>query len=380
MNDKTDNKAEEKKVPDKQSDLNKASNKKKLEKSVDNEKSADPKKIESSAGKIGSFIVPIILLLILGVSFFYINKRLTALENNIDADTADVDGLIQDIDDRIARVNSGFAGMQQKLEDLQSKQDVLSHSLSQPVQQQMHINKDYALAEIEHLLIIASHNLQLEHDVATALSAMEAADKRLLGLNDPQIIQVREQLIADMNSLKSINQADLSGLGLYLSDLINRVDTLPLKENVVVESLETRAAEQQEKSSGVKEFFTLVWQELKSLVVITRDKNVGKVRLLPDEVYFLRSNIKLELANARFAVFNRDTNNLHASVEHIQTWLNDYFDIADASVGNINETLTRMKKLDLTFPVVDITSSLESVRALIREQDNRPPVLEDELN
>ena len=107
-------------------------------------------------------------------------------------------------------------------------------------------------------------------------------------------------------------------------------------------------------------------------MVITRDDKVSKARLLPDEVYYIKANIKLELANARFAVFNRDTKNFRASIEQIRKWLNNYFDQTDAAVRNINESLIRMSELELAFPKIDISSSLESVRALIRYQAENP--------
>ena len=122
----------------------------------------------------------------------------------------------------------------------------------------------------------------------------------------------------------------------------------------------------------------LVWEELKSLVVITRDTEIEKARLLPDEIYFLRANLKLELANARFAVFNRDTENLHASIGHIQAWLNEYFDLSDAATQNIHDSLLRMQDLELAFPRMDISSSLESVRALIRSQEESSDSINDE--
>ena len=171
-----------------------------------------------------------------------------------------------------------------------------------------------------------------------------------------------------MNTLRSLNQVDLSGLGLFLSDLIDRIDNLPLQNNIVIKQQESEKTNQNKPVNNVNQFFVLVWQEIKSLVVITRDKDVAKVRLLPDEVYFLKANIKLELANARFAVFNRDSENFYASIEHIQNWLNDYFNMSDASVSNIYESLNSMKKMDLLLPKLDINSSLESVRALVRYQ------------
>lgn len=333
--------------------------------------------VKKTGGKHFYFLL-LLFVMLFSAAFYYGYQRIVSLEKGLAATSTIEQDILADVDGRIEESSQESKAvipeLRKKIDDLSVKQQMLAEAVNQPVEQQIHINEDYALAEVEHLLIIASYNLQLDHDVATALSAMEAADARLTGLRDPMVITVREQLIAEMNELRSINQADLSGLGLFLSDFIHRVDKLPLKENVVVEKPgelafpDSDPAEADQSVNQVKRFFILVWQELKSLVVVTRDTEVNKARLLPEEIYFLRANLKLELANARFAVFNRDTNNLHASIGHIEAWLNEYFDLSDAAVQNIYDSLVKMKDLDLTFPEMDISSSLESVRALIRSQ------------
>tara|TARA_R110002096_G_scaffold393007_1_gene588001 strand:- start:6349 stop:7437 length:1089 start_codon:yes stop_codon:yes gene_type:complete len=321
-----------------------------------------------NSGNKTYLILLLLFIFIFSGAFYYGYQQIVMLGEKLAATSSIETRVLADVDNRIRQSSSTFLELRKKLDELAINQEMLTEAVNQPVEQQIHINEDYALAEVEHLLIIASYNLQLDHDVATALSAMEAADARLTGLRDPVVLSVREQLIADMNELKTINQADLSGLGLFLSDLINRVDQLPLKENIVVEKQEIVAQKNEVELAGIKHFLVLVWEELKSLVVITRDTEVNKARLLPDEIYFLRANLKLELANARFAVFNRDTNNLHASIGHIEIWLNEYFDLSDAAVQNIYDSLNKMKDLELGFPHMDISSSLESVRALIRSQ------------
>ena len=329
---------------------------------------------EQGPSRIKPLIFPFIVLLIAIAGMVYLYQRVQQLEQNTVRLTTSSETDLASLNNKTLSVSGKLADVQALLEELQARQEALE--LSTPQETQVHINKDYALAEVEHLLIIASYNLQLDHDVATALAAMEAADLRLNGLNDPRVLDVRQQIISDMNALRSLNQADLSGLGLYLSDLISRVDELPLKENLLLEAPELENEEVEQQANSFSQFFSLVWQELKSLVIISRDKDVARARLLPDEVYFLRANIKLELANARFAVFNRDTDNLHASVEHIQHWITEHFDMTDAAVKNIYDSLVRMKSMELAFPEMDISSSLESVRALVRDQSPQADTIE----
>jgi uncharacterized protein HemX len=348
---------------------------KELEKNDEEQEAAETTK-EVVAGKPtnkGIYVLLFLFVVIFSSAFAYGYKQIITLKNNSIATDAVEERVLAEVDQRIQRSSAEFSDIENQLDELETRQAMLADAVNKPVEEAIHINEDYALAEVEHLLIIATYNLQLDHDVDTALAAMEAADDRLNGLRDPAVLPIREQLIVDMNELRSLNQADLSGLGLFLSDLINRVDKLPLKKNVVVErpdELVETDDDQQTELEGVKQFFVLVWEELKSLVIITRDTEVNKARLLPEEIYFLRANLKLELANARFAVFNRDTDNLQASIGHIQVWLNEYFDLSDASVQNIQDSLIRMIDLELEFPKIDISSSLESVRALIRSQED----------
>lgn len=323
------------------------------------------------------YLLIVIIVVVFSAGFVFINNKVKIIGASLEKNNISTQNNVQTVNDQINDVQSRFTSMQGKLEEIEAQQEVLTHTYSKPIEQQIYFNEDYALAEIEHLLIIASHNLEIDQNIATALSAMEAADTRLKGLGDPAVLSAREQLTKDMNALRSINQADISGMAFSLSDFISHIDDLVIKENVVLEKQEAISENVDESVSGIKHFFSLVFKELKSLIIITRDTDVGKARLLPDEVYFLKANLKLELANARFAVFNRDTENLHKSIEHIQGWLKDYFDLSDANTTNIYDALESLKKIELTLPVLDISSALESVRALSRHQEENINIVEE---
>ncbi len=320
----------------------------------------------------GGFLVFLVFIIAGGATalaaynYKQFEQFVASLDTSSSADE-DIKAIVTGLEEEIGKSRSGFTDINNRLDALAKRQDSLRELIPEPVTETIELNEEFALAEIEHLLTIANYRLQLNNDVATALKAMETADLRLQNLTVPGALQVREQIIADMNSLRSLNQADLSGLGLFLSDLIKRVDSLPVREDVIVSAPEFEevkpAADAENK---ISEFFRLVWAELKSLVIISRDQDISKTLLLPDEIYFLRSNIKLELANARFAVFNRDTGNFNASIEHLQDWLQNYFDKSDASVRNVSDSLQKMSRIELAFPNIDISSSIESVKALAR--------------
>jgi uroporphyrin-3 C-methyltransferase len=263
------------------------------------------------------------------------------------------------------------------LEDLITKlsvdQESLMNTLASLHQQQPLNNEDLALAEVEYLLVIATHRLILERDVTTALSAMEEANKRLKDLSNPQLTPLREQLKQDIDQLHAVNTVDISSLAIYLADLINRSDSLPLKMNSITSKQSETIREDDDENISWKDFPALAWSELKNLVVIKRNDNSSQPLLLVEEQYFLYQNLRLELENARLAVLLADTDNLQASINSIIKWLNRYFDTNAAAVVNVLETLEHMATVDLGPELPDISSSLESLRAYTRSSEQIDP-------
>lgn len=312
------------------------------------------------------FLISVLFVIIVFTAFFYYgHQKFKTLESTLMTTITFERNALLEMDKKVKQSKLIFHEFRKTLDELETSHKILTEVVSRSAEQQIDINEDYALIEVEHLLIIASHNIQLGHDMETALAAMEAASARLNGLRDPMSLSVRDQLIADINKLRTLNQPNLSQLGLSLSNLINRVDQLPIKEYAATKKLEISSKENEYSSNEIKNFFMLVLKEIKSLVVITHDSELTQAFLLPDQIYFLRVNLKLELVNARLAVFNRDTNNLHASIRRVEFWLDEYFDLSDAPSKTIYDSLKKMKNLELEYSSIDISSSLESVRALI---------------
>ena len=220
-----------------------------------------------------------------------------------------------------------------------ARQESLTNTLASLHQQQPLNNEDWALAEIEYLLVIAVHRLILERDVTTALFAMEAADKRLRDLSNTQLTPLREQFKEDIDQLRAVNTVDISSLAIYIADLINRADSLPLKMNSITSKQDEPAKADGDENLSWRDLPALAWNELKNLVVIKRNDELSQPLLLAEEQYFLYQNLRLELENARLAVLLADTDNLQASINSLTKWLNQYFDTKDTAVINVLETL-----------------------------------------
>jgi len=223
---------------------------------------------------------------------------------------------------------------------------------------------------------VATHRLLLEADVHTALAAMQAVDERLKGLPDPGLLAVRKQVLADMDALRASGTVDISGLALYLAALVERAERLPLKELAIRPDIRpetgpepaaaTTTAPEDASRPWWARLLSSIWRELKDVIIISHADDQAHLALLPQQTFFLRQNLRLQLETARYAVLRRDTALLHSSAETITAWLRRYFAVSNNSVGNIIESLSQMRSLDLNPPLPDISSSLETMRAYIR--------------
>ena len=300
---------------------------------------------------------------------YFLTNKLISNEKSVEQKIKKIESIVNGIDLTINKNQLMFKNIKKKLEEYESEKDVLADLLSQPVQGQFDINKDYALAEVEHLLTIASHNLLLGYNYDTTVSALDAASIRLAGIAIDDAKVIKEQLDRDVGILKSSNQVDLSKSILFLSNLSDRIDSLPLKKILMKNKLQNNKEIDYINEDKVKNFLTIILEELKSLIIIRRNENVTQDFFLPDEINLLKLNIKFELANAKLALLNRDKKSLENSILQINNYLEDYYDLSNVETQDIYDQLSQIVNLDFSTPNIDINSSLESVRALIHSRN-----------
>ena len=259
------------------------------------------------------------------------------------------------LDRGLARTGEQVAGILHNLNSLQRQQEGAA---------------GWKLAEINYLLRIASQRLALVGDVDTVVAVLQSADAALREIPDPALIPVREQLIADINRLKSVPGTDVTGLALALGDLAERADQLPL--NLAAPAVESRApaGDPAATENRWRRFARSVWQELKTLVVISRTDNNTAALLAPRERFFLHRNLRLQLEAARLAVLIGDEGQLRMSANACLDWLNEFFDTGDSRVRSALEILESAAGADLREPAPSIDAALDAFDEYLTRQDN----------
>ncbi len=218
---------------------------------------------------------------------------------------------------------------------------------------------EWAVAEVEQLLIIASQQLQLAGNVRPALLALRAADNRLQQLDKPQIISLRKAIEQDIQRLQAVPRVDTVGMSLSLSTLAENIDQLPLvSERHPQETAETVAL----PDTGPWQRLTReIWQDLRRTVRIERVDRPEPPLLAPEQSFFLRENLRLRLLAARLALLQREEASYRTDLRLAENWLRRHFDTQDAATRAALVTLQQLAATGITIDIPDISTSLNAL-------------------
>ena len=333
----------------------------------------------TSKGKGGSTglvsLIVLLMLLLGGGAIYWLYDKLQATQLRADEQIQQYDSKISELASQVEESTSTvttMASSQQSnsndlnanLEELVSKQTVLSESLETIQNTKPKQETDWVIAEIEYLLTVAQQRLSLERDVPTALAAMEGADNRLRDLGNPNLNGVREQLIKEMNALREVEDADISGMVLYVADVTSRVESLPLKDFDVPTLNNMKIPTKEEAIAGDwKDMGLSMWGDLVKLVEIKDQEVPDEILFDPELRYFLHQNLQLELTSAKLSILRRDSGSMKASLTRVSDILQRYFDVEAAPVKTILEQLGSMENTDLKPPMPEVTQALNQLKA-----------------
>ncbi|WP_455216940.1 uroporphyrinogen-III C-methyltransferase [Kaarinaea lacus] len=224
----------------------------------------------------------------------------------------------------------------------------------------------WRLAEVEYLLTVANHRLNLVQDRTTAIAIFETADERLLAIGDPGLLDVRKAIADELNLLRGISEPDLTGMALTLASLAKEVEKMPLifKERVDLAT----GNKQRAKPESWREIPAAMWEEIKGLVVIRRHEQPTEPLLSPDEAWFLHQNLRLKMEQAQLALLRRDTSLFRKNLEEANVWIQTFFDADSPVVSNARTTLDSLAGVELKLNLPDVSGSLRVLRRLISQR------------
>jgi len=309
-------------------------------------------------------ILALVALMLLGWQWVDSRQRNAELELNLsrrlgafETSNKESEILARQAQESMREAQAKIDLLEQKLAESQSHQVALEE-----MYQEMSRNRDeWALADIEQILLIASQQLQLAGNVKAALVALQTADSRLQRMDKPQFFTLRKAINRDINQLQALPLVDVAGLNLRLDNLEVEVDQLPLLPGRV-NSEEKPVPRPPQAESAWQRLGTEAWQDFKQLVRIQNLKKSELPLLPPEQAYFLRENLKLRLLSARLALLQHNEAIYKADIKAAEEWLNRYYDVRDKAVHNALASLHQLGQSRLSIELPDISASLNATR------------------
>lgn len=243
-----------------------------------------------------------------------------------------------------------------------TQQRQIDHNARELLEAGNRTRTDWLLAEAEYLLRIANQRLLIEKDIRGALSALQSADEVLRESDDIGVYPVRQQLAREVQSLRSIQSVDRTGLYLRLEAAIAAINDL-----TDLALINDRApgfgmlADENTPADGSNRF-TRAWNRfldtLKEVVVIRRMDEPVKPLLSPDQSAWARLNLQLMLEEAEMAVLRGNQPLYERALNKAITTINDWYDSTNPTISGLNETLTELARGDVDPELPDISQSL----------------------
>ena len=227
---------------------------------------------------------------------------------------------------------------------------------------------DWLLAEAEYLARLARQRLQTERSVKSPLALLQSVDAILTQIDDPNLLQARGAVAADITSLRLTPNIDREGIYLELQALASSVDKLLLVELAEPQKSVQQPLEKpdQQKQSVLDEFLT----DLSSLVRVRQRQNPIEPILLPYEERIVRRNMQMIFEQAQLSLLREEQKIYRATLEKAQHYLQRFFQSNPASQA-VNQRIAVLLDTSITQQIPNVHNSLEAIQALLIMREQR---------
>lgn len=226
---------------------------------------------------------------------------------------------------------------------------------------------NWLVDEVEVTLNLASQQLVLSGNVPVAVGVLESIDQRLNRFDHPELLPIKQAVSQDLAALKNRPYLNVPGTVLRLDRLESAVAGLPL---LVDNTLQAAPAPSAPAASGGG-FWSRTWEGtanlFKSMVEVRKLESNDAMLLAPEQIYFVRENLRLRLLDARLALLQHNGEVFRNDLSAVETTVKQYFDIQSPNTQAWLKDVADLKALDIRMVSDD---ALKASQTAVRNYQN----------
>lgn len=223
---------------------------------------------------------------------------------------------------------------------------------------------NWLVDEAESMLNLAAQQLLISGNVPGAVGVLEHVNSRLGRFDQPELLPIKQAVSSDLAGLKNRPYVDVSGTALRLDRLETAVAGLPL----VADGTLKPGAVEEVRDNAALSWWENAWEKsvgaLKGLVEVRKLESNDAMLLSPEQIYFVRENLRLRLLDARTALLQRNGEVYQSDLNNVEAAVRQYFDNKSPATQTWLKELAELKALDIRTGGEDaLKDSLAAVRA-----------------
>ena len=227
---------------------------------------------------------------------------------------------------------------------------------------------DWLLAEAEYLARLAKQRLQTERNTKSPLALLESVDAILKQLDEPNLIEVRGAVAADITALRLVNDIDRQGLYVELNALASNIKNLLIMEadKPFEQAKETKQQNTQQDAGVLDKFLA----DFSGFIRVRERQSPIEPILERSEEQTVRQNLQMMLEQAQLALLREEQVIYQQSLFKAQEYLQRFFQLTAAAEGII-QRLKQLAETNIIQQLPNIHGSLEALQALLVERQQR---------
>ncbi len=318
--------------------------------------------ISSSRGTTRSALIIVGVLALLGLA--YAIARVDILRARIVTQEINL-GTLQESHDalrgQLALLGAKLQDSGKQVAQLQAELGNLSSNFGDLRNQAEQARRLSARSEALYLLRLANDQLQLAHDLSSAVETLGAAERLLLNAHDELLEGVLRQVQTHLQQLRARPGVDTGLIQQQLAAAERQVGSLQLAGI----SLQNHADTASLPDQGFARAWELLKRGMNSLFSVRKTGAQAADLLTSDEQALRRRHLQLLLMNARLALHAHDQGGYVAALQDAMGWLDQAFAATDPAVAGLRQQLQQLSGFNIAPAAPDLMPSIQALARYI---------------